>query len=142
MDYDKINEMSREEILRRFEEQRKGNPFDVPESLDELEILIGWFWDRIRIIVSVENHILKFDGPKQVLKILEKSANEVGVTMVFAYSNGQWWILDVKEPEDVLNLPKVAKRFAQIYRHEAQKYETGENAAYDAKRLGKADRSD
>lgn len=119
------------------EEHRKrwksGDPFDIPEDPDMLELMVGWFWDRIRIIVSIENHILKFDGPQQVLDILGDAAKIERINMSFAYSGGQWWILDPGTEEDVMNLPRLAKRFSRIYRHHASEYETGEGAALKLK---------
>lgn len=100
--------------------------FDIPETPDELELLIGWAFDRIRIIVSRENHYLKFDGPQQILDILEIAALREGVVISFSYIDGQWFISDAGSKEDILALPKVIRRFARIYRHNAGDYVSDE----------------
>jgi hypothetical protein len=112
--------------LSRF---KRGDPFDVPETPDQLELMVGWFFDQIRSIVSVENHTLKFDGAEQVVAILIEAKREAKVDIRFSYDreNSQLYIDKAGSEEDILNLPKVAKEFSKIYRHDAKKFETGEN---------------
>jgi len=43
------------------------------------------------------------------------------------YLDGVWGISDIGCEQDVLNLPKVARRFSKIYRFHANDYSNGEN---------------
>lgn len=119
---------------------RRGSPFDIPDKPDKLEQMIGWFFDQVRVIVSCENHIYKFDGKQQVLDILHDSRFVENVNVDFSEECGQWFIDEVKSSsylgktirqattvQDVLNLPIVAKRFSKTYRFNAKQYANGEN---------------
>lgn len=101
---------------------RRGNPFDVPTHPDQLELMLGWIFDQVRVIVIIENHHHKFDSPDQVLEILHDSAEIEGVDVEFSYSDGQWNLERAGSKEDILNLPKVIKTFSRIYRHNALDY--------------------
>ena len=114
------------ELNMRFSSQRQGNPFDIPETPDDLEMMVGWAFDRLRVIITIENHVLKFDGPKQILNILQDAALIENVDVEFSWDDGQWFIEHFGGKEDVLGLPKVIKRFGMIYRRHASEYETGE----------------
>ncbi|KYC46688.1 MAG: hypothetical protein AMQ22_02078 [Candidatus Methanofastidiosum methylothiophilum] len=106
---------------------RLGDPFDLPTNPDELDLMVGWFWERIILIVSKENHCLKFDGTEQVLSILKEAAEVESIGVTFFEYNGWWNIENAESKEDVLNLPRIAYRFSRIYRHHAQEYATGQN---------------
>lgn len=114
-------------LRRRFSEQMNGNPFDIPDTPDELELMVGWFFDRLRVIVSIENHHVKFDGVRQIIDILEDASIVEKVNVKFLWVNGQWYISDFETKEDILNLPKVLKRFSRIYRHHALEYSHGDD---------------
>jgi len=111
----------------RFSQQRQGNPFDIPDDIDELELMVGWFFDRLRVIVSVENHSQKFDGIRQVIDILHDAAAIENNSVKFAWVDGQWFISYIDSKKDVLNLPKVLRRFSKIYRFAASDYVYGDN---------------
>jgi hypothetical protein len=123
----KIKDMTRSELLIRFDEQRKGSPFDFPENPDELEMMNAWFFDRLRVIVSVENHTKKFDGIQQIFDILGDAKEIENIKVDIIYLNGQWFIADAGGPNDILALPRLLKRFGKIYRFHAKDYATGEN---------------
>jgi len=105
---------------------RYGDVFDIPSNPDELDLLVGWFWERIILIVSKENLVLKFDGSQQVLNILRDAAEIENVNITFYEHNGWWNIETAENKEDILNLPRLARRFSRIYRHHANDYATGE----------------
>jgi len=112
---------------------RRGNPFDFPENPDQLELMIGWFFDRIRVIVEIENHHAKWDGIQQALAILDVAKhkdcnpnNPIDINVDIIYQDGQWFISSAGSANDVLRLPLLAKRFGKIYRHHAKEYATGE----------------
>lgn len=105
---------------------RLGNPFDIPSDPDALELMVGWFFDRIRVICAVENHTMKFHSISQILEILREASEVERVNCTFSWIDGQWFLNSAKSKEDVLNLPKVAKRFSKIYRFHASDYMTGD----------------
>jgi hypothetical protein len=112
----------------KAEEFKRNFPFDIPKNPSNLELMLGWFFDQIRMIVGVENHKWKFDGGCQVLDILHEAAFAEGVNIAFSWDKdtGIWYIEDPKEgkitKKDILNLPLVAYRFSKIYRHHANEY--------------------
>lgn len=114
-------------LQRRFSEQQAGNPFEFPETPDELEMMVGWFFDRLRVIVSIENHSLKFDGVRQIIDILHDAGELERVNVKFAWVNGQWFIPEFGNEQDILNLPKLLRRFSRIYRHHASDYSYGDD---------------
>jgi len=123
---------------------RRGKPFDIPEHPDELEQMMGWFFDQIRVMVRDENHHYKFDGITQILNILHDSRWQLDICIDFSEDDGMW-NPEIIEPttylgyiirrgtteEDILNLPLVAIRFSRIYRHKANKYSNGENQSLE-----------
>ena len=109
------------------ERLRLGDPFDLPTDPDKLDLMVGWFWERIILIVTKENHTLKFDGTEQVLNILREAAEVEQINVTFYECNGWWNIESAATKEDILNLPRIAMRFSRIYRHHAREYATGEN---------------
>lgn len=113
-------------LANRFDSQRQGNPFEIPETPDELELMVGWFFDRLRVIVSIENHKLKFDGVRQVIDILHDAAEMTNNSARFAWVDGQWYIPFIESKEDVLALPKLLKVFSKLYRHHANEYAYGD----------------
>jgi hypothetical protein len=134
-----------------FERWRKGNKFQDPDNLDDLQIFIGWFFDRIRLIVSKENHLLKFRNVDQILEILQKSAKEYRARLIFTWNEEDgfgiyptWGYLKTAETmekltptyswdyqmiftptQDVLKLPQIQKHFGRIYRHKSHDYGKG-----------------
>jgi len=121
------------------ERYRLGDPFLIPKDPDELELLIGWFWDRIRVIISVENMHMKFHSPEQVIAILERASLIRNVNLSYEWLDGQWNIMSNPEitylgatvrpatcKEDVLNLPVVGRKFSRIYRFKAKHFITGD----------------
>jgi hypothetical protein len=142
-------------INENFERFRRGDPFYVPESPDHLETLVGWAFDRIRIIVSKENLHKKFHNVEQILDILHAAAKKKWVHLEFFWENGEWFLgvvwgffwtnYVIKElafkywerckfekvllttRQDILNLPIVVKEFGRIYRREAKEYRRGKN---------------
>lgn len=93
------------------------DPFDIPESPDEIELYVGWFFDRIRSIVSVENSRRKFGNVNEILALLGAAAGDMNMKVSFSYypGIGQWYI-EFEEPEDYLNLPHLAKHFGLMWR--------------------------
>lgn len=93
------------------------NPFNVPESPDEMELYVGWFFDRIRAIVSTENLTRKFGNVNEILAILGVAAGDLNMDVKFSYypDIGQWYI-EFNTPEDYLNLPHLAKQFSLMWR--------------------------
>lgn len=110
-----------------FERYRRGNPFDLPQSPDELEMMVGWFFDRIRKIVVIENHHHKFDGIDQCLDIIEEAKKVANINVDIAYIDGIWYLVGANSRQDILRLPELAKTFGKIYRHRALEYSKGEN---------------
>ena len=110
----------------RFGPQKAGNPFDFPETPDDLELMVAWFFDRLRVIVSVENHVLKFDGVKQIIDILDIAGLAEKIDVNFAWVDGQWFITSYGTPDDILHLPRLLKRFSRIYRFNAKDYSYGD----------------
>ena len=116
-------------LMKRFSAQKRGDPFDFPESPDELELMVGWFFDRLRVIISIENMSPKFDGIHQVLDILQDAADINNINIKFDHHNGQWYINGIEgitEDKDILHLPSVLKTFSRLYRHHATKYSYGD----------------
>jgi hypothetical protein len=97
--------------------QLNVDPFDIPESPDEIELYVGWFFDRIRSIVSVENSHRKFGNVNEVLALLGASAGDMGMDVKFTYypDIGQWFI-EFGDATDYLNLPHLAKHFGLMWR--------------------------
>lgn len=93
------------------------DPFDIPESPDEMELMVGWFFDRIRSIVAVENSRRKYGNVNEVLALLGAAAGDMDMKVKFSYypGIGQWYI-EFEEPEDYLNLPHLAKHFGLMWR--------------------------
>jgi hypothetical protein len=93
------------------------DPFDVPESPDQIELYVGWFFDRVRSIVSVENSRRKFGNVNEILALLGASAGDMGMDVKFTYYSdiGQWYI-EFTNAEDYLNLPHLAKHFSLMWR--------------------------
>jgi len=93
------------------------DPFDIPESPDEIELYVGWFFDRIRSIVAVENSRRKFGSVNEILAILGAAAGDMNMKVKFTYHPGigQWYI-EFERPEDYLNLPHLAKHFGLMWR--------------------------
>ena len=61
------------------------DPFDIPESPDEIELYVGWFFDRVRSIVSIENSRRKFGSMSEVLVLLGEAAGDLGLSIKFTY---------------------------------------------------------
>ena len=93
------------------------DPFDIPESPDEIELYVGWFFDRIRAIVSVENSHRKFGNVNEILALLGAAAGDMDMKVSFSYypDIGQWYI-EFERAEDYLNLPHLAKHFGLMWR--------------------------
>lgn len=101
----------------------RGYSFPTPNSSDELDFYLGWFYGRLSSIVNNENHILKMKDMCQILKILKMASKNCKNSVEFAYVDGKLHIFGFHGKEDVLNLPKVAKEFGKIYRHRAKHFE-------------------
>jgi hypothetical protein len=93
------------------------DPFDIPESPDEIELYVGWFFDRIRSIVSVENSIRKYGNVNEILALLGAAAGDMDMDVKFTYYKdiGQWYI-EFGDATDYLNLPHLAKHFGLMWR--------------------------
>ena len=93
------------------------DPFDIPETPDEIELYVGWFFDRIRSIVAVENSHRKFGDMKEVLVLLSTAAGDLGLSITFTYYEdiGQLY-LEFNNAGDYLNLPHLAKHFGLLWR--------------------------
>ncbi|MDP3066107.1 MAG: hypothetical protein Q8N08_05140 [Methanobacteriaceae archaeon] len=104
------------ETAMRF---KRGDPFDIPERPELCEVYVAWFFDRIKTIITEENHIYKWKGVDSILQLLHESAEELGISVIFIYSNGQWYINGFSSGEDFLNLPVLAKRFSKLYRFQS-----------------------
>lgn len=109
------------------ENLRYNDVFNIPQDPDELDLMVGWFWERIILIVSKENHCLKFDGTQQVLDILKEAAEVEQINITFFEHDGWWNIQHAGSKDDIRQLPRLARRFSRIYRHHANEYSTGEN---------------
>ena len=92
-------------------------PFDIPESPDQMELMVGWFFSRIRTIVETENMTRKFHDVNEILVLLGVAAGDLGMDITFKYlkSEGSWF-LEFGTPEDYLNLPLLAKHFGLLWR--------------------------
>jgi hypothetical protein len=116
---------------------KRNRPFDIPKKPDTLELMIGWFFDQIRMIVDSENHRFKFDGGNQILDILYDSALDENVNIGFSWDEDTHiWYIELlptvtylgatvrpeTNEDDILNLPLVAFRFSRIYRLHAYEY--------------------
>jgi len=93
------------------------DPLDIPETPDEIEIYTGWFFNRIRNIVAVENSHRKFGDMKEVLTLLGVAAGDLNLSITFTYYEdvGQLF-LEFNQPEDYLFLPVLAKHFGLLWR--------------------------
>ena len=102
------------------------DPFDIPETPDEIELYVGWFFDRIRSIVAVENSHRKFGDMKEVLVLLGVAAGDLGMSISFKYYEdiGQLY-LEFNDAGDYLNLPHLAKHFGLLWR-----FKWGPNTLY------------
>lgn len=90
------------------------DPLPEPENAEQLELYTGWFFGRIKQIVSVENHIMKWRDVTHILTLLGEAAEYLGLNITFTYSMG-YWSLEC-DPDDFLQLPSVAKLFGRLYR--------------------------
>lgn len=110
---------TREKVKAYYEKvgQLNIDPFDIPENPDEMELMVGWFFDRIRSIVAVENSQRKFGNTNEILALLGASAGDMGMDVKFSYypAIGQWYI-EFERGEDYLNLPHLAKHFGLMWR--------------------------
>lgn len=93
------------------------DPFDIPTSPDEIELYVGWFFNRIRSIVSVENSRRKFGHMGEVLVLLGEAAGDLNLNIKFTYyENIGQLFLEFNDPADYLNLPQLAKHFGLLWR--------------------------
>lgn len=110
---------TKEKVRRYYEKvgQLNIDPFDIPETPDEIELYVGWFFDRVRSIVSIENSRRKFGSMEEVLALLGEAAGDLGMSIKFTYykSIGQLY-LEFNDAGDYLNLPQLAKHFGMLYR--------------------------
>ena len=93
------------------------DPFDIPESPDEIELYVGWFFDRVRSIIEIENSRRKYGHINEVLALLGVAARDMDMKVAFTYypDIGQWYI-EFTHAEDYLNLPHLAKHFGLLWR--------------------------
>ena len=108
------------------------DPFDIPESPDEIELYVGWFFDRIRAIVSVENSNRKFGNVNEILALLGAAAGDMDMKVNFSYYKdiGQWYI-EFERAEDYLNLPHLAKHFGLMWRFKPRPNTLAEGKDWD-----------
>lgn len=93
------------------------DPFDIPETPDEIELYVGWFFDRVRAIVSTENSRRKFGSMQEVLVLLGEAAGDLGLSIKFTYyENIGQLFLEFNKAEDYLNLPMLVKHFGMLWR--------------------------
>lgn len=93
------------------------DPFDIPETPDEIELYVGWFFDRVRSIVSIENSRRKYGSMQEVLVLLSEAAGDLNMDIKFTYyENIGQLFLEFNKPEDYLNLPHLAKHFGLLWR--------------------------
>lgn len=119
---------------------KRDSPFDIPENPSELELMLGWFFDQLRVIVSIENHTLKYDSVEQLLSILHKCASDENINVRFSWEDGQWFIDYAEKKEDILNLPRLIKCFSNIYRHNASEYKTKKDGKSFKEIFGKVEK--
>ena len=116
---DKALSDTRRKVKQYYERvgQLHLKPFDVPESPDEMELHVGWFFSRIRTIIETENFTGKFHDVNEVLVLLSIATGDLGMDITFSYlkSEGSWF-LEFGNPEDYLNLPLLAKHFGLLWR--------------------------
>jgi hypothetical protein len=107
------------------------DPFDIPESPDEIELYVGWFFDRIRSIVSIENSHRKFGNVNEILAILGAAAGDMGMDVKFTYYTdiGQWYI-EFGDATDSPNLPHLAKHFGLMWRFKPRPNTLAEGGDY------------
>ena len=85
------------------------------------------FFTDIFEIVALQNLTLKFDGPKQILEIVNEAAEVEGLNLKFDEKNRIWILLDTNYTREEFNsLHVLKKRFSKIYRHHAMDYAKGE----------------
>lgn len=110
---------TRKKVQRYYEKvgDLDVNPFNIPETPSDIELHVGWAFDRIRAIVSYENSRRKFGGPNEVLALLSIAAGDMGMDVKFFYypDIGQWMI-EFNNPNDYLNLPHLIKHFGLLWR--------------------------
>lgn len=93
------------------------DPFDIPDTPDDIELHVGWFFNRIRSIVTIENSHRKFGSMSEVLLLLGVAASDLGMNIKFTYyKNIGQLFLEFKYAEDYLNLPHLAKHFGMLWR--------------------------
>jgi hypothetical protein len=100
---------------------KTGEPPNDP-LYEEYGELIFDFFDRIGDVVIIENHIHKFKDIHQLLNIIHDSAKMCNVKICIIYSDGLWYLAGAETPQDILDLPMVAKMFSKLYRHHAHDY--------------------
>lgn len=110
---------TKEKVKRYYDKvgQLHIDPFDIPETPDEMELYVGWFFDRVRSIVSIENSRRKYGSMEEVLVLLSEAAGDLNMDIAFKYYKniGQLY-LEFNKPEDYLNLPHLAKHFGLLWR--------------------------
>jgi hypothetical protein len=93
------------------------DPFQIPETPSDIELHVGWAFDRIRAIVSYENSRRKFGGPNEVLALLGVAAGDMDMDVkFFYYPNIGQWMIEFNNAEDYLNLPHLIKHFGLLWR--------------------------
>lgn len=110
---------TKEKVRQYYERvgQLHIDPFDIPETPDEIELYVGWFFNRVRSIVSMENSRRKYGNMQEVLVLLSEAAGDLGLSIKFTYyENIGQLFLEFNKPEDYLNLPHLAKHFGMLWR--------------------------
>ncbi len=93
------------------------NPFSIPESPSDVELHVGWAFDRIRAIVAYENSRRKFHDVNEILLLLGVAAGDMGMDVKFSYyKNIGQWMIEFGNPDDYLNLPHLIKHFGLLWR--------------------------
>lgn len=88
----------------------------------ERDSFVEFFFDKVQDVIQ-QNHVYKYEGPKQIERILNHICDNVlriDITFQYKHHNEQWYMF--AENVEIHYLDQVFKEFKHIYRHEASDF--------------------
>ena len=93
--------------------------FIHPKNSDTEEFYTGYVLGEIKRIITIENHIHKWQGVEILLDILIEAIELKGLDIIVTYTDGHW-NFTCKE-EEYSKLPSIIPVFKRLYRFQKNK---------------------
>lgn len=88
----------------------------------ERDDFVQFFFNKIDDVITNQHHPHKYQGPKQIERILNSIADDLELELIFKYKPySESWSLYAKDI-DVNFLDEVFKEFKTVYRHKARDF--------------------